>query len=1168
MIKIFKSVGITLKKSMSLVLAFSIMISVSAIGIFSVDATSSSGGYVEVYFKNTSNWNKVYAYAWNSNDTENGSKKPFGEFPGTEMIRVGNQLYKSMISKQANKVIFSKGDNSGQTGDLDFQNHNGQMFDFSSNSWKTLDRSLITTKTYEYKAKKDSSLSSMPYLADISLYDYLDDQELETATWGNVKTAGNDSTWFPFNNFNNYLSDYYQANNIKKPVYFGNLNTGNATENDRKSHYNSYTKTLYNYDAAANNSKAVWYDAKTEVNVNDTDWLAECADPDSFSYSYQGVVSRNLGSGGSLQLMTNSNGAAAAPFFNDSFLSNNSLGRKVNTVLPFDYDESTYTYSYKSSTTSTHNSPINSIYLENSNRGTSTNNLNNVSSNSLTMKYGGNNTGLAILDGKLWFNSGNSGYGFFPLNNNQGSHTNNDVRNDLNYGFGMALTVNFTVPEDGCVPGTDKPITFHFTGDDDVWIFIDGKLVVDLGGDHKDASCTLNFRNNTTTYNTGLNKKAVTTNSTAYSLASVMSGSTNNTVHTLKMFCMERGLIESNISLEFSLVPLDNLLTTEKEVNTANLNSGLKEAVSDNEQFTIKNVSNGEYNNLNTTLGSKNYSLTHKNNSTSSGKTNSDGTYMIKDGDKASFTNITDTGNYLTVSESTAGSKLKYSTAYTVTDVHNNTVKAQRSGNSANFLFKNEVDDLQMTNYNVKFVNTPQVGDVSVSKTALDTNGTTHLSDKDFNFTITVDIGNGAKPYNLEYAVGSQTKTAANGRFTLRGDQTAVFKNIPVGATYTIVEDADADYTTSPSNRTITGTVGTSSNTAEFTNTKIDKTDASVVIEANKLLDGKTPDVNSFNFTLTELTRNGSTLSDNGTLVDTKTNNGGKVTFDTITYPYEDISAASIKSDELMSITSSGIEYHYYEIAETAGYDSAYTYDTVKYYAAVTVDRSAAPNTASVKYYNSKTGAVSGSNEITPDQVVFNNYHKGSIEVTKKDASNGNTINDSVKFKLYKVSGNGSKVSESNLIEEKTVDSNGKVLFENLDIFVDQANNDTSAYQWYCIIESQAKDGYNINSTQYYFTIPLSQRAENQSTTDYNFESDGVKYEFVLDNEGNPVYNIKCDVDNFLAVTPDTSGSGINIFFVIGLGIVGTGAVLTVSYLTYDRVQRRRRRARQNARRY
>lgn len=1151
MCRLFRNGVKAVQKSLSVLLAFIIIFSVGVVSGFSVSADSS----IEVYFENSQNWSTVMAYSWSSVD----GTKYSGDFPGQQMFSVSGKIYKISVSTGADKIIFNAGNDGQKTGDLDLPSKSGMIY--RNGAWSEYTSAEeYTTDNFEYTADTDSSFSAASYQASCSLYDYLDDRELESGVWGNVMTAGNSATWYPFSKYNSILSDYYNSNNVKNPLYFGNFNTGDKNETARQNEYNNQKSSLYNYNAAPNNSKAVWYDCETDVDINDTAWLASCNDPSSWAYSYQGIVSNQLGADGSLQLVQNNDsGTVSAPFFNDSFLSrqytgtNTMLGRKVSTSLPFVYDSTSKKYSYQSSIESTHSSPVNSIYLSNANRGSSTNNLNGVTSNSLTMVYGGSNASTSVLDGKQWFNSGSSGYGFFPFNNNTGSHTGGDVRNDLNYGFGMALTVDFTVPADGCVEGTNDPVEFTFAGDDDMWIFIDDKLVVDLGGDHKDASCTLNFKDNTTNYSTGINTNSVTSATNEYSLSDVMAGSTGNTVHTLKMFYMERGLIESNLRIEFSFSPVDNYLSAAKTVDTANVNEGIRSEVAQTDNFKFTNISNGELNNGNTPLSGKEYTHTDKNSDETLSTSDASGSYIMKDGDTASFTNITDSGDYLTVSEDTSDGIFTYTSKYTVTDVQNDTVKiSNASGTSANFLFKNEVNENHAANYRVDFVNTPAVNDLNVSKVALQNDGTA-INDVAFEFTIelSLDGSDNYVSYPLVYSINGSSYTAANGKFTLKGGQTAEFKSIPAGVKYRVTESPDNDYTTQPSNRIITGTINSGSNAESitFTNTKIDKSSVSVVLKATKLLDGVTPDVNTFEFNLISLELDGNILKDSN-VIQTKSNSGKNIEFDALVYSYID-----------PSTLQSPVEKHYYKISETAVQnDATYEYDLSNYYVVITVDRSTAPITARAEYYSNEADAIGETNAIQAKDIVFNNYHKGSLEITKKDPS-GNTINDSVEFSLYKTDSNGGEISDSNLVESKTVDQNGKATFGNLDIFVNQDNNDTSERQWYCFVETISKDGYNINSEMHYFTIPFAQENDDQSSEDYDFISNKIKYSFVPGSDGKPVYHLKYDVDNFPLVSPKTSGTGIGWYLLKGLGLLGLGLLTLSGYLISEKIKQKRKKA-------
>lgn len=1189
--KLGKKLCRTVKKSFSLVLALTIMLSVCAVSCINVSKVSAAESKT-LYYMNTGGWGSVYAYTWTM--VSDKATKYTGDWPGTAMDKVQNvkqNVYKITVDANAENIIFNSG-NGAQTGTIEIPSSSNMIY--NNGSWSEYSETVVEDN-FEYDAKIDSSFPDSMYLASCSYYDYLDDQELSTQ-WGNVKTAGNSATWYPFDNFNSYLSQYYEDNNVKKPLYYGNFNTGTASETVRKDTYNAKKGSLYGYDAAANNSKAVWHDIKTtNIDVNNTDDLAGCSSPDSWSWSYQGIVSKDLSSDGSLMMMKNDNsGTVAAPFFSDSFLSktgsgqNSSYGKKVNAALPFTYDSNTKKYSYQSSTVSSHANPVNSIYLKNANTGSSTNNLNGVTSDSLTLMYGGSDTSKAIPDGKLWFNSGKSGYGFFPFNNNTINHTGEDVRNDLNYGFGMALSVDFTVPKDGKID--DQDVTFTFTGDDDVWIYIDGKLVVDLGGDHKDASCTLNFANNSTTYATGLNSKSVTSASSVYSLTDVMKGSTKNTVHKLQMFYMERGLIESNLQVEFSFTPVDNKLTTTKTVNTVNVNDGIKDAVAAADSFTFTNVNNGSGNTDHSPLGSKEYFLTEKSGSTSSPVSGTDGSYSMKNGSSAVFTNITDVGNWLTVSESMNDSFIKYSSStYSVTDVNNGIQKGSGSGTSANFLFKNEVNEKHATDYKVDFVNTPQLSNLDVSKSAFDKDGNP-ITNVSYNFTVYLSFDGGTtyNQYPLDYTINGAEYTADNGTFALKGGETAVFPNIPVGTKYKIVEKANSDYTVTSTGET--GTVNDSGAVARFVNREIDKTDVHVTLNAAKTLDGTAPDVNTFLFTLTEMVKDGSTITESK-LLQEKNNFGGKVTFDSIAYEYREAPTDSVtqpttaapsttrflakaKTQTAEPVEANGgagvnasatVDKFYYQIAEKNLGGDTYIYDTAKYYAVVSVDRSTAPNTATVKYYPTAKDAIDETNEIAnpTENVKFNNYHKGSIEISKSgaDGSTFQNMAGQVEFSLYKLDSPSDELTSNNLVETKAIDNNGIVKFEDLLIFKGQNTNDTGEHQLYCFVETKAAPGYNISREKHFFTVPYAQQCESGEASDFTIG--GVGFKYLADSDGELIYHIKAGtVTNYPLTMPSASGDGMNGYFVLGVSVAGLAVTMFTGYAIYYGKGRKKRRAR------
>lgn len=115
------------------------------------------------------------------------------------------------------------------------------------------------------------------------------------------------------------------------------------------------------------------------------------------------------------------------------------------------------------------------------------------------------------------------------------------------FAFGMMISFEFLQPKNGKINGQD--MVFSFSGDDDVWVFIDNKLVLDLGGVHERATGSINFANGEVYVNNQSNP----------TLGSVFNSDSDTfadyTSHSLKLFYMERGRGDSNCSIKFNLPP-------------------------------------------------------------------------------------------------------------------------------------------------------------------------------------------------------------------------------------------------------------------------------------------------------------------------------------------------------------------------------------------------------------------------------------------------------------------------------------------------------------------------------------------------------------------------------------------------------------------------------------
>lgn len=167
------------------------------------------------------------------------------------------------------------------------------------------------------------------------------------------------------------------------------------------------------------------------------------------------------------------------------------------------------------------------------------------------------------------FNSANE---VFSISNGSITQKNFTAKDNLiNHYLGLTMEVDFQQPIDGMVSvgANGKPMVFDFSGDDDVWIFIDGVLVADLGGIHDELSVSIDFSTGDVVIQRASNPNTSTTIRTTikeqFEKAGVstanFNGNTfgNNTTHTLKMFYMERGNTDSNLTLSFNLMePVEN----------------------------------------------------------------------------------------------------------------------------------------------------------------------------------------------------------------------------------------------------------------------------------------------------------------------------------------------------------------------------------------------------------------------------------------------------------------------------------------------------------------------------------------------------------------------------------------------------------------------------------
>lgn len=599
----------------------------------------------------------------------------------------------------------------------------------------------------------------------------------------------------------------------------------------------------------------------------------------------QGIVGKNLDDGNLITSYTNENGdPVKVPFFNEDAYPNQSKYMRFYNNLQFPFTKTT---NDKGVSTYSFDSAKNTVYYDYDNK-------------KIVRKD----------DLKIHDASKDNSIGYFPFNS---TDPDQSAKDNLNYGFGTQFTIPFTVTETGKnVDGSE--MEFNFTGDDDVWVYIDGALVLDMGGAHNKAEGKINFAKQEATIRTGTSNAklgnsltvggrtpAEPNGNTTVKFENIMvkkSGSEpvtldkymkkSGTVHELKMYYMERGMWNSNMSISYSFVPLPSGLTLSKTLDTTDVNAGLKNAVQglDNFDFKIqkKNLKTDEANYSDVeNLG---YTLYDYDDRTFPGQEAKDSTATFSSSYFASdFINTKDKNNSsafyagtgFQITESIPqGTKLQYDTSKTRWGVYDSiTSRAAIEGGKGAVATFNMGDDtsseMDVVNRYVNFVNTPKVGSLSVAKKY---EGYAPENET-FGFTVLVDLTGHDyyDSYKLEYTGTQNGTTDENGHFTLKVGDTVTFAGIPAGATYKVVEDSPqaGDTWVQETTSDVTGKIEADATSAAVVTNKTKTTVKDYVIYAEA---GKTVTYAPDGVTIKELTK---TTTDD---TDITTNvNGGKGEF-------------------------------------------------------------------------------------------------------------------------------------------------------------------------------------------------------------------------------------------------------------------------------------------------
>lgn len=461
-----------------------------------------------------------------------------------------------------------------------------------------------------------------------TLYDYYTDYELNGNNRDNYNSTyytpgekggfASQRSWVVFRQFDSALSDYYSNCNAQYPIYTGHFQPTYSNWGIKFEEI-SAALNLWGFNSAFKNENRFMAINNSTINENNKG--------EYYDYAYQGLVESQTSTGDAtgepLLKDTKENTKVAEPHFDEAFLSGtNSKKAKLgdvykNVAFPFTKrqifnDDTGVDYWYFDSQDTTlylkQDSTTEQYFLKSSteNRERSR----NLDSNSAqkTINKNGENV---------------SSYGYFPFN-----ETATEGRaSTYNYGFGTKLQMDFTLTDDGKVETkkivngkTEKTsIKFFFSGDDDVWVFIDGKLALDVGGAHGKVSGLLEFgetdttegkKNSVTAYVSQVKEGGTSENdqdgknghsavkSVRYNGENIDFYAKNTNLepldkgkkHTLTMYYMERGMWESNMAVAFNF-PDNNELQVQKEVELSKVDPDFKNCFKDQKifNFTIQN---------------------------------------------------------------------------------------------------------------------------------------------------------------------------------------------------------------------------------------------------------------------------------------------------------------------------------------------------------------------------------------------------------------------------------------------------------------------------------------------------------------------------------------------------------------------------------------------------
>ena len=460
------------------------------------------------------------------------------------------------------------------------------------------------TKVVDIKSAPFTEEANTKYVTS-TLYDYYTDYELNGNNRGSYDQSSptvSHRNWVPFRQFDQALSDYYKDAKAEYPIYTGHFQPGGGTNfSDIATTLNLFGYDKFKRFMAINNSQ---YNEDPQNN-----------DKNHTYYAYQGLVKDTTSTGKATGEPLLKGTGAVEPHFNKEFLlGKNSKNAKLgevydNVAFPFTKkqifgeDQGVDYWCFDSKDTT--------LYLkQNSEQNSDSKYF--LQSQSANNRESSKNVSAS--------SNPKDPYGYFPFNET----AKPGVFSTYNYGFGTKLQMDFTLTDDGMVEtekadGTTEKtsIKFFFSGDDDVWVFIDGQLALDVGGAHGEVSGLLEFgkadekNNSVTAYvsrvktggtsdkdkdekNVKSAVKTVTYNGEVinfYAQGTTLNDLDKGKKHTLTMYYMERGMWESNMAVAFNF-PDNNELQVQKEVDLTNVtDDDFKNCFTDQKifNFTIQN---------------------------------------------------------------------------------------------------------------------------------------------------------------------------------------------------------------------------------------------------------------------------------------------------------------------------------------------------------------------------------------------------------------------------------------------------------------------------------------------------------------------------------------------------------------------------------------------------